>query len=285
MTLFKNMRHALLRDTVTKLSMLVVVLWLCVALLPHALPELLPLDIDLPKTRMAPQWNLSEPSGWFGYDSVGTSVFYQVLSGAGVSLSVGLCTVLLSFAIGIPLGALAGSGRRYFDVLITRLMDILLSFPPLVLPIALTALLGGGFLNVVVALTVSGWIGSAKLVRAEFRALDKREFVEAARALGATPRRVMFVHMLPHAASSLLVHASFSLAGVILAEAGLSFLGLGLGDEHPSWGASLSEARAYLLESPHLAIFPSLALLSLVLALNFLAESLRASLDPKAGSA
>jgi peptide/nickel transport system permease protein len=94
----------------------------------------------------------------------------------------------------------------------------------------------------------------------------------------------MFVHMLPHAAPALLVHASFSLAGVILAEAGLSFLGLGLGDDQPSWGAALSEARAYLLESPHLAIFPSLALLSLVLALNFLAESLRASLDPKSGS-
>jgi peptide/nickel transport system permease protein len=285
MNFLARLRFSIMRDMVTRVSSFVIVLWCLIAILPLFFPWLAENEIDLPKTRLPPQWEWQVPSGWFGYDSVGASVFFQVLSGAQVSLLVGVCTVVLSLLIGIPLGALAGGRRGLLDVIISRAMDILLSFPPLVLPIAITAFLGGGFFNLVLALTVGGWIGSAKLVRSEFRALDVREFIEAARALGASPRRVMFVHMLPHAAPALLVHSSFSLAGVVLAEAGLSFLGLGLGDEQPSWGGILSEARAYLLEAPHLAIFPSLALLSLVLSLNFLAESLRASLDPKAGLA
>jgi peptide/nickel transport system permease protein len=163
-------------------------------------------------------------------------------------------------------------------------MDILLSFPPLVLPITLTFFMGGGLFNTVLALSLGGWIGSAKVIRGEFRSLNRREFVEAARAMGAGQWRIIVRHLLPHAAAPILIQSTFALAGVILAEAGLSFLGLGLGEGYVSWGTLLSEARSYLLESPHLAIFPSLALLSVVLSLNFLAESLRLALDPKAES-
>lgn len=135
--------------------------------------------------------------------------------------------------------------------------------------------------TVIFALCAGGWIVTAKIVRAQFRALKSADFVVAARALGATPLRIIFKHLLPAVVSLLTVHSTFTMAGAILAEAGLSFLGLGLGDGHVSWGGLLSEARAYLIESPHMAIFPSLSMLSLVLSLHFLGEALRVALDPR----
>ena len=277
-------KKILLRDLSTQLSSIVLLTWLILSLLPQFSDDWREIEINLPKTRLPPNFVLTEPLGWFGYDSVGASVFLQILNGAHTSILVGLTTVVLCLLVGIPLGAFAALNRGWIDLVISRAMDILLSFPPLVMPITLTFFMGGGLFNTVLALSLGGWIGSAKVIRGEFRSLNRREFVEAARAMGAGQWRIIVRHLLPHAAAPILIQSTFALAGVILAEAGLSFLGLGLGEGYVSWGTLLSEARSYLLESPHLAIFPSLALLSVVLSLNFLAESLRLALDPKAKS-
>lgn len=259
----------------------VFVFWALIAVLPLFFPENFEIDVHLPFTRLPPSFVVSNPLGWMGYDAVGSSVLLQIVSGAGVSLVVGTTTVLVCLAIGVPLGAMAGYFDGWVDVLVGRVMDILLAFPPLVLPLAIAVFFGGGFATIVFALCVGGWIGSAKIVRSQFRSLKSCDFVLAAKAAGASPARVMFRHLLPNVASPLLVHATFSMAGAILAEAGLSFLGLGLGDGHISWGGLLNDARAYLIESPHMAIFPALAILSLVLALNFLGETFRMAFDPR----
>ena len=265
-------------------SLLTLLFWICVALLPELFPSLQNVEINLPKSRLPPSFEIHEPLGWLGYDAVGGSVFLQILNGARVSFLVSLLTVIFCLLLGVTFGTFAGLSRGWVDVLVSRLMDVLLSFPPLVLPIAVTAFLGGGLFNTVLALSMSGWIGVAKLVRGELRALSQREFVEAARALGASTSRIAVRHLLPLTAVPVLIHSIFSLAGVVLAEAGLSFLGLGVGAGYVSWGTLLSEGRSYLLESPHLVIFPSFALLSVILSLNFLAESLRVLLNPKGSS-
>ncbi|NBW82885.1 ABC transporter permease [bacterium] len=263
------------------LSFAVFVFWSFIAFLPSVFPNQFEVDVHLPLTRLPPSFHLSVPSGWMGYDAVGSSILLQIVNGASVSLVVGSATVLVSMAIGVPLGAVAGYFGGWVDLLVGRVMDILLAFPPLVLPLAIAVFFGGGFSTVVFALCVGGWIGSAKIVRSQFRTLKNSDFVMAAKAAGASPARVMFRHLLPNVASPLLVHATFSMAGAILAEAGLSFLGLGLGDGHISWGGLLNDARSYLIESPHMAIFPALSILSLVLALNDLGESFRIALDPR----
>lgn len=269
------------RDKLTLLSLFVVLLWLAVSLLPVFFPELGDVNIDLPKTRHPPVGDISQPLGLFGYDTVGSSILLQIINGAGVALTVGTATVLGTLLVGVPLGALAGYFGGRADALVGRIMDVLLAFPPLVLPLAIAVFFGGGLWTIIFALCAGGWIGSAKIVRAQFRAIKNADFVIAAAALGATPLRIIFKHLLPSVVSPLTVHSTFTMAGAILAEAGLSFLGLGLGDGHVSWGGLLSEARAYLIESPHMAIFPSLSMLSLVLSLNFLGEALRVALDPR----
>lgn len=266
------------------LSVMVLLLWIVLASLPQFFPALQEIEIDLPKTRLPPRFEIDQPLGWMGYDAVGGSVLLHVLNGAQVSLLVSLLTVICCLVLGIPLGTFAALSRGWGDALVSRLMEVLLSFPPLVLPIAITAMLGGGLVNTILALSLAGWVGTAKLVRGEVRALSQREFVEAARALGASSFRIAVSHLLPLIIIPVLIHSVFSIAGIVLAEAGLSFLGLGMGEGYISWGTLLSEGRSYLLESPHLVIFPSIALLSLVFSLNFLADSLRLVLSPKAGA-
>jgi peptide/nickel transport system permease protein len=272
------------RDRLTLVSLFVVFFWGAVSFLPVLFPELAYVEIDLPKTRQPPMVDFSQPLGFFGYDTVGSSILLQIINGAGVSLVVGCATVLGALMVGVPLGAVAGYFGGRSDALVGRVMDVLLAFPPLVLPLAIAVFFGGGLWTIIFALCAGGWIGSAKIVRAQFRALKNADFVVAATALGATPARIIFRHLLPSVVSPLTVHSTFTMAGAILAEAGLSFLGLGLGDGHVSWGGLLSEARAYLIESPHMAIFPSLSMLSLVLSLNFLGEALRVVLDPRQSS-
>ncbi len=218
---------------------------------------------------------------WFGVDPHGQSVLLLILSGAKTSIIVSFYTVTLSLLVGIPMGALAGYFGGAIDTVISRVIDILLAFPPLILPIAVMAFFGGGLTNVVLALSLTGWVSYARLVRGQFLSLKEREFVTAARSLGASAPRLMFRHILPNTLSPLAVQATFALAGVIIAEAGLSFLGLGVSQSHVSWGSMLNEARAYLIDAPHLALFPSLALFTVVSSLNFLGEVLRLAFDPR----
>lgn len=277
-----NARKNLLNlSLISKVSLTVTLLWVFVSVLPFLFSGLADVTVDLPKTRLSPEFQFNEPLGWMGYDAVGSSVVLQIVNGARISILVGVLTVLGSVLIGVPLGAASGYFGGWTEICVCRLMDITLAFPPLVLPLTIAAFFNGGFLIVVMALISSGWIGSAKIVRSQFRQLKGSDLVLGAHALGASHIRIIVFHLLPQTVAPLLIHAVISMAGAILAEAGLSFLGLGLGDGQISWGALLNDARAYLIESPHMAIFPCLAILSLVLSLNFLGEHLRVALNPR----
>jgi ABC-type dipeptide/oligopeptide/nickel transport system permease subunit len=253
--------------------------WLGVALLPQFWFALRDIPMELSARLQAPSSEY-----WLGVDGNGNSVALLIVNGARTSLMVSLFTVGMSLLVGIPMGAAAGFFGGKVDLFISRFIDILLAFPPLILPIAITAFFGGGLLNVVIALSVTGWVSYARLVRGQFLAIKEREFVTAARSLGAGNLRLMFSHIFPNTLSPLAVQATFALAGVIISEAGLSFLGLGVSQSHVSWGGLLNDARGFLTEAPFLAFFPALALFSVVASLNFLGEALRLSFDPRSVS-
>lgn len=224
---------------------------------------------------------LSQPSWehWLGQDELGRDILSRLLYGARVSVSIGVMAVGLSAVLGSLLGALAGYMGRFVDGLVMRIVDILMAFPGILLAIALTAVLGPSFFNVVFALTVLGWVGYTRLVRGQVLSEREREYVVAAQALGLGKLRIAFRHVLPNVTAPVLVQATFGLGGVILAEASLSFLGLGV-QGYPSWGAMLDSGTDFLLEAPHLSTFPGLAILIAVMGFNFLGDGLRDRLDP-----
>ncbi len=264
------------RDNTTIVSGIILFFWVITAILPLIIPLLSNIPIRLQERLQNPSWQY-----WFGVDGNGQSVGMLIMNGASTSLIVSLFTVGMSLLVGIPLGAIAGFFGGKSDAIISRFIDILLAFPPMILPIAIMAFFGGGLINVVIALSITGWVSYARVVRGQFLSFKEREFVIAAKSLGASNKRMMFKHIFPNTISPLAVQATFSLAGVIIAEAGLSFLGLGVSQAHISWGGLLNSARDYLTTNPTLAFFPALALFSIVASLNFVGEALRLTFDPK----
>jgi peptide/nickel transport system permease protein len=194
---------------------------------------------------------------------------------------VGFSTVLVSATIGIVVGFLAAYRRGWVDETLMRLVDVLMAFPGVLLAIAFVAILGPGLNHVVLALCLIGWTGYARLVRGQVLSLREREFVLAAQALGATSGRILAGHILPNLAAPLLIQCTFGMAGAIVAEGALSFLGLGVVPPTPSWGGMLNEGRQFLLVAPHLTTFPGLAILVTVLALNWIGDGLRDLFDRK----
>src|SRR5476649_2756099 len=216
----------------------------------------------------------------FGLDELGRDILARVVAGARISFFVGITVVSISASVGTLLGAIAGYFGGVLDDLISRTIDILLAFPGLLLAIALVAVLGPSLGNVLFALTIIGWVGYARLVRGQVLRAREFEFVQAARALGATTPRILAQHVIPTALPAVTVQATLGMGGAILAEAALSFLGLGVQPSTPSWGTMLNGGRTHLLDAPHLTIFPGLAIAALVLGFNFLGDGLRDALDP-----
>ena len=241
-------------------------------------PLLVPFD---PATQELAQ-RLEGPSSahWFGLDELGRDIFARVLAGARISLMVGIVVVGVSSTIGIAMGSIAGYFGGRIDEAISRLIDILLAFPGLLLAIAMVAVLGPSLTNVVLALSLIGWVGYARLVRGQVLRAREFEFVQAARALGATTPRILARHIIPTTLPAVTVQATLGMGGAILAEAALSFLGLGVQPPTPSWGTMLNYGRAHLLDAPHLTVFPGIAIAVLVLGFNFLGDGLRDALDP-----
>lgn len=216
-----------------------------------------------------------------GLDDLGRDVWSRIVYGARVSLRVGFSVVLLAALIGVTLGSMAGYFGGWMDLIVMRICDILLSFPGILLAIALVAVLGPSLNNVILALVITAWVGYARLVRGQVLKVREMEFVTAAKALGARAPRVIVLHVLPNIMNPVIVMATLGLGGVILSEAALSFLGLGVQPPTPSWGAMLTSGRRYLGLANHLAIFPGAAIMLAVMGLNFLGDGLIDALDPK----
>lgn len=219
---------------------------------------------------------------WLGTDELGRDILSRVIWGARLSLTVAISVVSLSFLLGLILGGIAGYYGRWVDVAVnTFLMNAFLSLPGILLAIAFVAFLGPGLLNLILALSIGGWVGYARLVRAQVLAVREREFVEAARALGASDLRIFVRHIFPNILQPLIVQAAIGMAGAVLAEATLSFLGLGVPPPAASWGSMLNDARPFLFDAPHLVVFPAIAVMLCVLSFNFLGDALRDYLDPR----
>ncbi len=217
----------------------------------------------------------------FGLDELGRDILARILSGARISLMVGLAVVSVSSLAGMLFGSIAGYFGGRVDDVISRIIDILMAFPGILLAIALVAVLGPSLRNVVLALSMIGWVGYARLVRGQSLRAREFEYVQAARALGAGARRIIIRHVLPTALPAVVVQATLGMAGAIIAEAALSFLGLGVQPPTPSWGTMLDAGRSHLFDAPHLTIFPGMAIAILVLGFNFLGDGLRDRIDPK----
>jgi peptide/nickel transport system permease protein len=232
---------------------------------------------DLPMRLASPG-----PDHWMGTDELGRDILSRVLYGARVSLLVSIFVVLGAGIVGLTIGALAGYFGRWLDrVVNTVLINAFLSFPGILLAIAFAAFLGPGIQKVILALVVTGWAGYARLARAQVLQAKEMEYVLAARSLGASDARILVRHLLPNILQPVLVQATIAMAGAILAESTLSFLGVGVLAPMPSWGAMLNDARAHLFDAPHLVIFPALAVMAAVLAFNLLGDALRDWMDPR----
>jgi peptide/nickel transport system permease protein len=246
------------------------------ALAPHD-PAQLNLDDRMASPALAQLFN--HP---LGTDELGRDILSRLLFGARISLVVAVSVVGLSLLAGLIAGSISGFYGGIPDVVLnTYVSNAFLALPGILLAIAFVAFLGPGLLNLILALAISGWVPYARLVRAQVMAVREREFVEAARALGASDIRILMRHILPNIFQPLIVQAAVGMAAAVLAEATLSFLGLGIPAPAASWGSMLNDARGHLFDAPHMALFPALAVMLAVLSFNFIGDALRDYLDPK----
>ncbi|MGZ4831059.1 MAG: ABC transporter permease [Candidatus Angelobacter sp.] len=265
------------RNVLASTGMVLVAVFIIFALFAPWIAPQNPSNIDLPS-------RLQPPSGahWFGTDELGRDILSRVIYGARISMLVGGSVVAGSLLLGLVLGSIAGYygglSDKFFNVIV---MNAFLSFPGILLAIAFVAFLGPGIFNLILALCIGGWVGYARLVRAQVLAVKEKEFVEAARALGASDWRIVTRHILPNIIQPVIVQAAIGMAGAVLAEATMSFLGLGVPPPTASWGSMLNDGRAHLFDAPHLVLFPALAVMLAVLSFNFIGDALRDYMDPR----
>ncbi|MCU7836968.1 MAG: ABC transporter permease [gamma proteobacterium symbiont of Taylorina sp.] len=253
----------------------ILMLWLLMILLAPLL-NLQPNEIMLEKIL-----HTGDQQSIFGYDDLGRPLFDRLLIGAYTSFVVAFGVIFVSLIVGTSIGVISAYVGGRWDHLVVRIIDIFMAFPGILLAIALAGLMGPGISNVIIALSVVSWVGYARLSRAQVMTIKQREHVQAAQALGASHWRIMFYHILPLIVAPLLIEFTFGIASIIIAEAGLSFLGLGVQAPQASWGSMIRDGSQYLLMAPHMVLVPGITLMMVVLSINMLGDAVRDKLDVK----
>ena len=265
------------RNRLATTGMALVAMFVAFALFAPWIAPQDPARIDLPSRLQPPS-----AAHWFGTDELGRDILSRVIYGARISMLVGSSVVAGSLFLGLILGSIAGYYGGYTDrIFNVIIMNAFLSFPGILLAIAFVAFLGPGIINLILALCIGGWVGYARLVRAQVLAVKEKEFVEAARALGASDWRIVSRHIWPNIIQPVIVQAAIGMAGAVLAEATMSFLGLGVPPPTASWGSMLNDGRSHLFDAPHLVLFPAAAVMLAVLSFNFIGDALRDFMDPR----
>lgn len=260
-----------------RVGLLIIVIALATAILaPVVNPYDPTIDSDLANARLEP--SASHP---FGTDRLGRDVFRRVVHGTRISLTIGFVVVIFTSVTGTVLGLIAGYFGKGLDTIIMRLMDIVLAFPSILLAIAIVAVRGPGIFNTILAVALVGMPGYARVVRSMVLSLRERDYVDAARMIGSSNTRIMFLHILPNSLSPIIVQMTLGVGGAILFAAALGFLGLGVQPPAPEWGAMISDGIPFLRQSPHLVFFPGMAIMLTVLGFNLLGDGLRDALDPQ----
>ena len=275
----KSLLSKALNNPLSKAGFIIIVAVFLLAMLAPFIAPFDADDINVKAILIAPSWQ-----HWMGTDGLGRDVLSRMLYGGRISLLVGLVAVGISTVIGIVLGAIAGYYRGWVDTVIMRLVDVMLSIPSFFLILAVIAFLTPSIYNVMIVIGLTSWMGVTRLVRAEFLSLSGREFVQASRTLGAKDARLIFTHLLPNSLTPIIVSSVLGVAGAVLLESGLSFLGLGVQAPQASWGNILTDGKDYIQFAWWLSLFPGLAILMTVLGYNLLGEGLRDALDPRSNS-
>jgi ABC-type dipeptide/oligopeptide/nickel transport system permease subunit len=280
-TLWRDALNRLIANRLALVGLAIIVLVTLMAILAPVISPY-PYDKqDYTAISQFPTWTGPHP---LGTDLVGRDMLSRMIWGAQVSIAVGLGSQLLVLLIGVPIGAIAGYFGGRVDSWLMRFVDVMYAFPQLLFVILIMAALGRGLQNIFIAIGITGWVTLARLTRAEFLALRERDFVTAARALGAGPWRLIFRHLLPNALSPIIVTVTFGIPQAIFTEAALSFIGIGINPPRPSWGQMAGEYQVYIQSYWYMSIFPSIAIALLMLAFTFFGDGLRDALDPRTRS-
>jgi peptide/nickel transport system permease protein len=258
-------------------------LGLCILIFMYTIAILAPVlathdyqDVDPPNKLLPPS-----KEHWMGTDNIGRDVYSRILWGARISLSVGFVAAGVSVLLGTVMGSVAGYFGGRVDNLLMRATEIVMAFPTFFLLLTIISIVERSIFNIMLVIGVTSWPGLARMVRGQILSLREQEFVESARALGASDARIIFRHILPNAMAPVIVSATLRISGAILAESSLSFLGIGVQEPFPSWGSIINTGRYYLLQAPHLMIFPGLFIFLTVLSFNYVGDGLRDALDPR----
>lgn len=274
-----ELRTILKQLSYNKLAMLGAVIFLLELILVMLAPVIAPYSYDQMDPTAIRQ--VSSAAHWFGTDDLGRDILSRVLAAGRYSITMGIFSVMLSVLIGTIIGSIAGYFGGWVDNVIMRFLDIIQSLPGLLLSIVLSAVLGSGYINTILALSVNGIPGQARMLRAEMLKVRGSEYIEASQAINCSKLRIIVNHMIPNSISPTIVQATMGVANMIIMASSLSFIGLGVQPPAPEWGAMLSDAREFIRSSPHMAIFPGLAIAVTVLSLNLMGDGLRDALDPK----
>ncbi|WP_096437518.1 nickel/cobalt ABC transporter permease [Alteribacter populi] len=271
-TVFKKLR----KNKAAMVGGGLIIFFILVSIFGPLLTSHSPTSIDLTNRMASPS-----SEHWFGTDHQGRDIFTRIIHGMSITLYIGFSSVLIGAIFGVIIGLFSGYYGKKVDAILMRMMDVLLAFPGILLALAIVTVLGGSLQNVIIAVGIFSVPVFARIVRGSTLAVRKLEYVDAVRALGATDMRIIFRHVLPNILSPIIVQATLRMATAILTASGLSFLGLGAQPPMPEWGAMLSAGRNYMWDSPHIALFPGLAIVIVVLAFNIFGDGLRDALDPK----